>query len=402
MAILQCTCEGPGPCPKRNGAIVSESFRQSCQRRAAYQTLCRERHEARQKAETQQRTTQRRSLGLCSHLSERVPQSPCRIPLHQCDHFGDLTSIALRCPGAQRCCVDCPEHTGRLHYQQLARFDQHNLWPGVSGMRFNASILADGDGYLFAARNGWAGSEIYLGRLTADLQPVGEPMRLKLRHREAAYGREDPRLFRFRGKAHVAFVGVTVSQRAMRTSVLYARLGDGGNVEKVFYPRIVGRKAWEKNISFFEHDGQLYAVYYTHPRHRILKVDENETSWAHETPSGIAWHGGEIRGGASPVRAGGEYWHFFHDRVGRKGKQCYRTGLVAFEAAPPFRVTRYIPEPILIADAATNKDNYADVVFPCGAVHDGGRWLLSHGQHDRFCTIDAFDHASLERRLVPA
>lgn len=283
------------------------------------------------------------------------------------------------------------------------RFDERNLWPGAPGLRFNSSILADGDGCLFAYRTGWRGSDIWIGRLDAAFQPIGEPRQLHLRHREANYGREDVRLFRHKGRPHVSFIGVVGGKRIRHTNQLFARLSpDGMRVEDVFLPKFAGRRLWEKNWQFFDAGGHLYAIYYVNP-HRVLRVASNVATLAYESPGLPDWQGGEPRGGAAPVLVGNEWWCFFHDRVnGPDGKLQYRTGIYTFDAEPPFLIRRYIPDPILEADPTTRPaDQYASVVFPGGAVCQDGEWIVAHGVHDRWSELHCFDHATLDGRLVP-
>jgi predicted GH43/DUF377 family glycosyl hydrolase len=274
----------------------------------------------------------------------------------------------------------------------------------VPGKRFNSSLLADGNGYLFAFRNGWRGSEIYLGRLDAGLRPVDEPTKLDLWHPEANYGREDPRLFRFRGAVHVAFAGVVGGSRIRHTNVLYARLDGQLRVKQIFAPRYARRNPWEKNWSFFELDGRLYAVYAIAP-HTVLAIDGERAELAHQTPTAAPWRSGaEMRGGTPPVRVGGEFWCVFHSKFpqpARGGRLRYEVGVYTFAAVPPFRVRRIAPEPLLLADPATcPPDQYCDCIFPCGAVRRGGDWVVSMGVHDRWTELWAAAHEEIERRLV--
>jgi FkbM family methyltransferase len=321
---------------------------------------------------------------------------------------------------ANRSCLDCPAGFYTAPRPPViaespqpagwpVRFDERNCWPGAPGLRFNSSILPHDSGYLFAYRNGWRGSEIFVGRLDGGFRPVGSPVRLALYHPDANYGREDVRLFIHGGRPHVSYIGVVGGRRIRHTNQLFARLtADGMSVEDVFspvdYPQ--GRakqepRPWEKNWGFFDHDGDLYAVYTIAP-HRVLRVRSNEAELAYSTPTPFTWHGGELRGGAAPVRVEGEYWSFFHDRVtGVDGKLQYRTGLYTFDARPPFRPLRYILEPILVADPATRpSDQYASVVFAGGAVRVGDDWIVAHGVHDRWSELHRFAHADLESRLI--
>jgi predicted GH43/DUF377 family glycosyl hydrolase len=283
----------------------------------------------------------------------------------------------------------------------VARFDETNLFPGQPGKRFNPSLTPWKGGYLLAYRHGWRGCQVYVAELGRDLAPLGPPRQLALDHAEANYGREDPRFFWHNGRLHLAYVGVVGGRRIRHTNVLYARLTEDLRVERVFFPKVPRRNLWEKNHSYFSHGGRLYAVYSIAP-HRILEVDGEQATWAHETPTPGPWHlGTEMRGGASPVLVGGEWWHFFHSRIETRGFRTYCTGLYAFEAKPPFRMTRIIPDPIQWADNGTRpKDQYCAAVFVCGAVRDGADWILSCGIHDRWSEFYKFSHADLEAALV--
>lgn len=249
------------------------------------------------------------------------------------------------------------------------RFDETTLWPSEPGLRFNPSIIADGDGYLFAVRNKWWGSDILVGRLDASFRPIDHPNRLELGHADADTGRDDPRLFRRRGRPHVSFTGTARGVRAPTHNQLYARLSeDGMQVEELFAPHFPARQRWEKNWSFFEHADDLYAVYSFTPC-RILRIQGNTATVAHETPTASIWQGGEIRGGAAPVRVGDELWCFTHDRILEGARLTYRTGLVTLDGAPPFTVRRMIGVPILSGDARSKpKGQNASVVFAGGAV----------------------------------
>lgn len=233
--------------------------------------------------------------------------------------------------------------------------------------------------------------------------PTGAPAKLELHHPAANYGREDPTLFEFRGKLHVAFVGVQGhDEMVLRTNMLYARLGDEFAVEELFSLTAPGvdPRRWQKNWSFFVHSDQLYCVYSVSP-HRILKIDGDQCSWAQTEPFPFTWVGGELRGGATPVRVGSEFWHFVHDRVEQPGsKHHYRMGLYTFSAIPPFRPLRLVPDVLLEADPKTNYGNYCDVVFPRGAVRDGDLWVVSMGCHDQFTELRAFSHSALEARMA--
>jgi predicted GH43/DUF377 family glycosyl hydrolase len=342
-------------------------------------------------------------LAVLQHGAEHLD-----VPEHQCSLYGRCTqqmraaaSGALELP----CCAFCPDYdpVGELEHawssQGPRRLHERNLHPQLGGHRFNSSLIDHEDGYLLAWRDGWAGSQIWLTRLDRELRIRGAPHLLRLEHAQANYGREDPRLFRHQGRLHVAYVGVVGGNHILHTNVLYARLGDDLSVEQIYYPHYPSRTLWEKNWSFFSHDGALYAIYRIAP-HQVLRIDGEQAMLVHQSARKIPWTGGELRGGASPVRVGDEYWSFCHDRLEAAGRRTYRTALYTFEARPPFRPLRYLPEPLLTARWSTKPaDQYCAVVFTCGAVLRSDEWILSSGEHDRWTRIDQFDHEKLEEAL---
>ena len=340
-----------------------------------------------------------RHLGPATGRTVSCPTCSGRVELKTfaCAVHGECTA-GKAAPGVA-CCTGCPDHSTA----PLLTLDETTLWPGVPGWRFNTAVTPWQDGYAIATRTGWAGSNVLVGMLDREFRPAGGCVRLPLHHPAALYGREDPRLFLFRGQLHVSFVGVVGRARGVHTSQLYARLGAGPllPVEAVFHPREEPGR-WQKNWAFFGCDGDLYAVYSISP-HRVLRVDGGSVTASYQTANPMRWAGGEPRGGAPPFRVGDEYAHVFHDRVGPDRNPTYRVGVYCFEARPPFRVTRYVPDPVLVADPRTNTHkNYADVLFPCGAFLLGGDLIVAGGEHDRRTRIDRLPWAAVARRLVPA
>lgn len=278
------------------------------------------------------------------------------------------------------------------------KWDQDNFFPEVPGRRFNPSIIEWQDGFAFAFRDGWKGSNIWLARLTKDLAPL-DVRRLELRHKDANYGREDPRLFIFQGRLHIEFIGVVGGNRIRHTNVLYARLNDDFSVDQVWHPHYPGRNTWEKNWGFFEHEGELMAVYTIRP-HRILRIVGDTAELVHTTTGLTKWEHGEPRGGASPVLVGKEWWNWFH---GRTPEPYYVTGLYCFANRPPFEVTRFIPTPLAMADRDTKPhDQWCSTTFVAGAVRRERDWITSSGEHDRWSALRSYWHSDLDGKFVPA
>lgn len=296
-----------------------------------------------------------------------------------------------------------PAHPTPPPVKLAATFERHTLAPHVDGIRFNPSLIRQANGdYLLAYRTGWRGSQIHAAALRPDLSWTGHDCRVTLFHRDANFGREDPRWFMFRGQRHLYYTGVVGGYRGRHTNTLYARLTDDCRVEAIYSLQIPGRRPWEKNVIPFEYDGRMYAVYQIAP-HRVLVIDGDRCEFVTEERWSVPWSGGgELRGGASPILVGDEYWSFCHDSVDPPGrKKCYRTWLYTFEARPPFRPRRVIPYPVQEADPQSNHDNYADVLYVGSATPVDGNWLLACGVHDRYSEIYSVPHAELEARLVP-
>jgi predicted GH43/DUF377 family glycosyl hydrolase len=202
-----------------------------------------------------------------------------------------------------------------------------------------------------------------------------------LRHDRASHGREDPRLFVFREKLHVMYSGVELINGEILTNVMYARLSDRLEVEQTFYPHYGKRTAWEKNWSFFEHGGELFAIYSMRPNHRILRIEGDTATDAYETPNRFPWGGAHMRGGASPVLCGERFVVWLHGK--REGADArYNYGWYTFKAEPPFEIEYVSPVPLVQSGPETD-GNYCSVVFPGGAILDHDKWIISLGVNDR-------------------
>lgn len=159
----------------------------------------------------------------------------------------------------------------------------------------------------------------------------------------------------------------------------------------------------EKNWLWFEHDGKPHMVY-RHTPHQVVEWPdffEFRNPVVHDSRfTNPRWCHGEPRGGTPPVRVGDEYWSFFHSSLPwRPPKRQYFMGAYAFEAKPPFRITRMSLRPLLAGSIA---DPWAEglplVVFPCGAVLEDGRWIVTMGINDYRCGWIEIPHKELEQQ----
>ena len=284
------------------------------------------------------------------------------------------------------------------------RFNQSNLCPEISGIRFNMTIIESGDGYLVAFRNNWKHSDIYAARLTKDFKPTGYWRKLELTNGGASKGREDPRWFRIDGQLFINFVGFCGSATHMQ----YAKVNeDTLAVERIFWPVLYSQQRREKNWSAFEYQKDVWYVYSVNP-HLILKApiaEENcdpVVTQEYVTPFTGTWSGGTMRGGASPVLHNGNWLSFFHGHTTqRDGRRLYGMGAYEFSPKPPFQILRYTPEPIAVADPEVTPDNVpVDVIFPGGAVLVGDQWAIAMGVADLWSEIRFYDVDKIESLLV--
>jgi len=155
----------------------------------------------------------------------------------------------------------------------------------------------------------------------------------------------------------------------------------------------------EKNWVWFEYGGKPHLVYNIDP-HTVVQWNGQEVGKVYETPC-KQWKHGHKRGGTSPVRVGDEYICFFHSStLWISPKRRYHMGAYAFEAKPPFRITRCTTKPIL---SGSQQDPWVEglplVVFPCGAVLQNDKWLVSMGVNDYCAAVIEIPHKELTSLL---
>lgn len=179
--------------------------------------------------------------------------------------------------------------------------------------------------------------------------------------------------------------------------------GNGGSISMVDRP--------QKNWTWFEHHEKPHLIYNIQP-HEVVEWNGQEPGTVYETKCPI-WKHGHKRGGSSPVRVGDEYFCFFHSSTPWKGeKRRYHMGAYAFLARPPFPITRITPKPILSgsiddppgADFLSQVDADGNpplplVTFPCGAVLQGKKWIVTLGVNDYCTALMEIPHHELEPLL---
>lgn len=236
-------------------------------------------------------------------------------------------------------------------------------------------------------------------------QPISVSQHLALSGPTGDEHHEDARLFIFRGEPHISFTEMRGYKPGVDYTcvIRYAKLKLRGNrwiVVDVFQPRWASNdgRGKEKNWVFFEHEGILHAVYSGGPNQIVLSLDGERIVDTYTQP-GAVWSWGTVRGGTTPImQPDGTFLTIFHSSLPTEMPPHfvrYYAGAYTFSAKPPFTPIRVSMKPLM---AGSEEDGHQVdpryvagwkpyVVFPCGIVSDGDRYLISIGVNDWQCAI---------------
>lgn len=174
------------------------------------------------------------------------------------------------------------------------------------------------------------------------------------------------------------------------------------------------RQSVEKNWMLFAHDDDLWAIYSIAP-HVVLKVTlagdgpilcrrTYEQQW---DVTAYTQRYGQLRGSTPPVRLGDHYISFFHSRfvarplryrllrlLGQAPTNTihYVAGAYSFAAEPPFTPLWLSPEPLLLPPPLPRQQQQLNPeveysAYPCGAIRQDQRWVVSFGAHNEYCCL---------------
>ncbi|MGD1031912.1 MAG: hypothetical protein ABSA05_12320 [Opitutaceae bacterium] len=285
---------------------------------------------------------------------------------------------------------------------------------------FNPGILRDGNGWILAYRVVGPDSarRIALCRLDAGFKAVpGSQFAFSdfVRFSPGAGYSErtrawfaDPRLYRVGGRLWIYWNSGWHEPMNQQ----FVQELDGTDLRPTGLPRELAlrgeRRALEKNWMFFG-DDCTRAVHSVSP-HRILEASWKtegrvECAEIHSTPwdnGEFSRKYGELRGGAAPQRVGSDYFSICHAVNGTPGEYRYVAAAYRFAAAPPFapnagpRSPLDLPNP-LGGERAYPKLNPAvgEVIYPGGAVFEGGEWIVSYGINDERCAVAVIPHEAV-------
>ncbi len=285
---------------------------------------------------------------------------------------------------------------------------------------FNPGLLRDGDGWIFAYRIVAADGlrRIALCRLDQNLRVVAGsqvPWSDLVRFRAgsshpapATIWFADPRLYRLGGRLWIYWNSGWHEPHNCQ----FLQEIDAATLLPRSHPRelvLCGqRQKLEKNWACFESDESQFRAVYSILPHCILTFSlAGEADISFEPGERHDWslanypacHGG-LRGGAPPFFFHGEFWSFCHSVHDGADGYRYAPAVYAFSAKAPFAPTTRPIVPLTIVDPRATMRAHArlnpavgEVIYPCGAAHDGARWLVSHGINDERCAISITSHA---------
>jgi predicted GH43/DUF377 family glycosyl hydrolase len=212
---------------------------------------------------------------------------------------------------------------------------------------------------------------------------------------------EDVRMFAHRGSTLASFTLAGRTDKGWICQILLGELNEKRELAWVDAIPSPEKALVEKNWVFFSHEGKLFTVYYPAP-HVVYEVKLHERKvtlgqkWEAEN-----WKAADFmenaRGGASPVRVGDEFWHFYHTQHRHGRGVAYQVGLYTFATQPPWNLKRIIKGPLL---SMVPSKRELDCIFPTGAALENEKWHLSCGVQDHETVAVTLEHADLERLLT--
>jgi predicted GH43/DUF377 family glycosyl hydrolase len=285
-------------------------------------------------------------------------------------------------------------------WSKVVQIDQKSL--SSYGRNFNSSLIRWKGSLYLCYRSGHYYAKCFIVKLSEDYIPE-KSQEIIISHELANSGLDDPRLIVFQNKLHVVITGIADLRGNRSSNLLVCELDEDFRTVKIEYFHYNLRDQFEKNWQFFEYQNSLYSVYSISP-HLILRCHHGSADYAYLSDPLMMWTGGHLRGSTPPVKINNEYYSWMHGCVDTPGRRYYNIGLYAFNAYPPFQITRITPNPILWGDPETRSsemimNNHA-IIFPCGAIFEDGLWKLSMGIHDHYLEIREFRHFELKYQMA--
>lgn len=293
---------------------------------------------------------------------------------------------------------------------------------------FNPGLVRDGESWIVAYRvviGAEGRRRIALCRLDASLRVIAATQvafsdRIRFADPDAIapQAREwfaDPRLYRFEGRLFVYWNSGWHEPQNHQ----FLQEVDPVSLQPVGTARELQlsaqRQKLEKNWMLFEHESELFAVYSVNP-HRVMSVSLagsgaiacQDIGSPMPNPAGHAQLHGGLRGGAPPQLKGNHFYSFCHSIHDADVGYRYVASVYRFAAKPPFAPTDMPARPLPIEVPTKYRRRLpklnpavGDVIYPGGAIHERGSWLLGFGIDDERCAIVRLPEAAVDATLGP-
>ncbi len=150
--------------------------------------------------------------------------------------------------------------------------------------------------------------------------------------------------------------------------------------------------AMQKNWSFWEHDGRLFAAFQRGPDQLVLEIEDDSVMKEFRTLSPPCSFG-VPRGGTHPIPFEDGLIQFFHTQtVNRKSAYWwnYSVGALVMDSKPPFQIRKISSHPIMVGTEQyfpNWKFCKPKVIIPFGAKFENGEYQVSIGINDSACAI---------------
>ncbi len=252
----------------------------------------------------------------------------------------------------------------------------------------------------------WNGGEIWCAEINPDTLDLNtEPSRLQLGGPEFWY--EDPRLFAWKGTLWVSYARTLLQEKITnRQGIAQLQRHNGEwrvSNEPMIFESPDGRRQ-EKNWSFFDHHGELHAIYGSEPW-TILRLDPSNPSRSEVAVKGSSlwWAYGEIRGGSAPIRApNGNLWALYHSSTDWQNgvRWRYFCGLVELDAHSllPVRQTHV---PLLFETPAVSGWMGYHTIWPAGLFLNGAEVIISYGRNNEEIHLKRISVDEIDALLQP-
>lgn len=264
-----------------------------------------------------------------------------------------------------------------------------------TNLHYNSALFSLNDKkYLMTRKASFVLKNTQINTLNLFEYDTKQQIKLKINDEVAYEQYEDPRVLLHNDKIYVGCANYThdyINYIHQKILVFDNQFNHVSNIHPVYGNNgnsIHTNNAVEKNWTYFVYKNRLMCVYKMFP-HTVVEFDWDGNMVAEYKsffPTHKFWKFGECRGGSNPIYKDGYYHCFFHSSIHwETWKRRYFMGYYKFNSEPPFDIVEVSTEPILwgnTMDIREYPETSPLVVFPCGAILNNEKFMVSFGLND--------------------